>query len=128
MGNSEALAETGTKPDEIPTTLGVTVAFVSCVQGWGNVDWVAVWFFEVLFEILVNVIAILNDVCYSQDKGDDISGISGDVGGVVGQRAILADHDGVSGRGRNGESGDESNGRSEQHFGQSVLKAFQRNR
>jgi len=38
VGKSVALAETGTKPDEIPTMLGVTEVFVSCVQGVANVD------------------------------------------------------------------------------------------
>jgi len=42
VGNVEELAATGTKPEEIPTTLGVTEVFVNCVQGSGKLDCVTV--------------------------------------------------------------------------------------
>ena len=50
VGNSDELAVTGTKPEEIPTTFGVTEVFVNCVHGSGKLDCVTVWFFDVLKE------------------------------------------------------------------------------
>jgi len=54
VGNVEALAGTGTNPEEIPTTFGVTVVFVNCVQGSGKLDCVTVWFFEVKTKVTMS--------------------------------------------------------------------------